>query len=253
MPIHDWTRFVAGTFHDFHQRWIVHITEALNGGLLPNEYYALAEQRTEGPEPDIVTLTRDMSEILVAEPKPDEGGLIAVAEHPPRTEVIEQEDEAECLARKADRIVIRHASGDKVVAIIEVVSPGNKHSAGQARSFVEKLSSLFGRGCHLLIVDLFPPGSFDPRGMHAAFWEDWQGASQGVTSDRLLGVSAYRAARVAAAYFQPLAVGELLPDMPLFLTTEHYINVPLEATYTTTWRGVPQRWKAILEDHPTGR
>ena len=38
-----------------------------------------------------------------------------------------------------------------------------------------------------------------------------------------------------------------LIDMPLFLTPERYVNVPLEATYSAAYRGVPKKWKAILE------
>ena len=44
MPVHDWTRVSAGTFHDFHSAWIIHLKEALNNGLLPEGYYALSEQ-----------------------------------------------------------------------------------------------------------------------------------------------------------------------------------------------------------------
>ena len=32
MPVHDWTRVQAGTFHHFHCAWITHLAEALNGG-----------------------------------------------------------------------------------------------------------------------------------------------------------------------------------------------------------------------------
>ncbi len=42
MPIHDWTRVSAGTIHHFHTMWITHVSEALNAGLLPEGYYALA-------------------------------------------------------------------------------------------------------------------------------------------------------------------------------------------------------------------
>ena len=35
MPVHDWTRVIAGTFHDFHQGWITHLKEALNNTILP--------------------------------------------------------------------------------------------------------------------------------------------------------------------------------------------------------------------------
>ncbi len=42
MPIHDWTRVEAGIFHHFHHGWIEEIARALNRGLLPADYYAMA-------------------------------------------------------------------------------------------------------------------------------------------------------------------------------------------------------------------
>ena len=33
MPLHDWARVSAGTYHDFHNSWITHLKEALNAGL----------------------------------------------------------------------------------------------------------------------------------------------------------------------------------------------------------------------------
>jgi hypothetical protein len=36
--------------------------------------------------------------------------------------------------------------------------------------------------------------------------------------------------------------------MPLFLTLDHYVNIPLEATYQTAWHGVPKRWKRVIEE-----
>ncbi|MGL4423965.1 MAG: hypothetical protein ACRCZF_25145 [Gemmataceae bacterium] len=44
MPIHDWTRVRAGTWHAFHLSWISEIQLALNNGLMPPGYYAQAEQ-----------------------------------------------------------------------------------------------------------------------------------------------------------------------------------------------------------------
>jgi hypothetical protein len=42
-------------------------------------------------------------------------------------------------------------------------------------------------------------------------------------------------------------VGKTLIDMALFLTPERYVNVPLEETYLAAFRGVPRKWKAVLE------
>jgi hypothetical protein len=48
-------------------------------------------------------------------------------------------------------------------------------------------------------------------------------------------------------FVEPVAVGDVLPDMPLFLEPEFYVPVPLEATYQSTWEGVPQFWRDQLE------
>src|SRR4051794_5922539 len=56
MPVHDWSRVDAGTFHHFHSLWIAEISNALNDGLLPPDYYAMAEQVVGGTIPDVLTL-----------------------------------------------------------------------------------------------------------------------------------------------------------------------------------------------------
>ena len=52
------------------------------------------------------------------------------------------------------------------------------------------------------------------------------------------------------AVIESLAVGDVLPDMPLFLTPEFYVNVPLERTYCAAFDGVPRRWREVLETPP---
>src|SRR5262249_55493798 len=56
MPIHDWTRVEAGIFHDFHHGWIDQVKHVLNSGVLPRDYYAMAEPFAGGFGPDVLTL-----------------------------------------------------------------------------------------------------------------------------------------------------------------------------------------------------
>src|SRR5438093_9190788 len=56
MPVHDWNRVTAGTFHAFHLAWIAETQRTLNGGLLPQGYHALAEQVAGEIIPDVLTL-----------------------------------------------------------------------------------------------------------------------------------------------------------------------------------------------------
>jgi len=50
------------------------------------------------------------------------------------------------------------------------------------------------------------------------------------------------------AYIEPVAVGEVLPDIPLFLKPGLYVPAPLETTYQTTWKGFPAVLKNLLEE-----
>ena len=36
-------------------------------------------------------------------------------------------------------------------------------------------------------------------------------------------------------------------DMPLFLSSERYVNVPLESTYAAAYADVPRRWRTVLD------
>lgn len=241
MPIHDWTRVDAGLFHAFHQRWISALCDALNTGGLPPDYFALAEQRIRGPILDVLTLKLSAG---AAEPNQGHGGM-AVATAPPRAHLVFR-NEAEVYAGKADRITVRHRHGD-VVAIVEIVSPGNKSSRSEFRSFVEKTVELIRGGIHLLVIDLFPPGPRDPHGIHKAIWDEFEDKDFEPPAGKPLVVAAYDAGPMRTGYVEPVGVGDMLPDMPLFLKPEVYVPAPLEATYQTTWNVFPAALKGLLE------
>lgn len=240
MPIHDWTRVNAGLFHHFHQRWIQALCDALNSGGLPEGYFALSEQVANGPFPDVLTL---QGKSKGAGRSGEEGG-IAVASTPPRTRFVLQCDDERYSAR-ASRIVIRHPLGN-LVAVIEIVSPGNKASRASLRTFVQKASDVLRNGIHLLVVDLFPTGPRDPQGIHKAIWDEIHDEPFELPDDKPLTLVAYAAGSPMTAYVEPVAVGDALPDMPIFLAVGSYVPAPLEMAYETTWSVCPQQMKDEL-------
>jgi hypothetical protein len=241
MPIHDWTRVEAGDFHHFHQRWISALTDALNCGGLPPDFLAMAEQVTGWPIPDVVTLR-------VQDPKGSVGGVALAPVPPPSARVI-QKFERINYARRADRVVIRHGRG-RVVAIIEIVSPGNKDSRHAIRSFVEKAAEILSQGVHLVVVDLFPPTPRDPQGIHKAIWDEFGDEPFDFLPDRPLTVASYIGGDLPTAYVESVGVGDPLPAIPLFLTESDHIPCPLEATYDESWRVFPALLKRALESPP---
>jgi hypothetical protein len=241
MPIHDWTRVDAGLFHDFHQDWVIELRRSLNAGRLPAGYVALADQQTGGPIPDVLTLNRGPK----GRGKDAPAGGLAVATHPPKARFILQSEER-LYARRATRILIQHRHGE-VVAVIEIVSPGNKSSVNSLRAFVRKASSLIEQGVHLLVVDLFPPSERDPQGIHEEIWDEVCGGAWELPADKRLTVVAYRASPTITAYVEPVAVGDELPVLPIFLTDFDYVPAPLEETYRASWAAFPADFKGLLE------
>src|SRR5665213_51896 len=194
MPIHDWSRVEAGIFHHFHQAWSVEIANALNGGALPSGYFALTEQIVSGPIPDVVTLQqrKDVGGF------PTKTGGIALADAPPRTRFATSA-EIDVYAAKANSIAIKHRLG-RVVAVIEIVSPGNKGSQHALRSFVEKAYDLLSNGVNLLVVDLFPPSRRDPQGIHKAIWDTIRDEPFELPADKPLTIAAYMGGDLKRAY-----------------------------------------------------
>jgi Protein of unknown function (DUF4058) len=241
MPIHDWTRVDAGLFHAFHQRWIVRLSDALNEGVLPQDYFALPEPTIRGPIADVLTLRLSSAD---HRPNGATPGL-AVSAVPPRARVIRRLEE-KVYARKADRVTVRHRHG-QIVAVIEIVSPGNK-SSDALRAFVQKSSDLIEQGVHLLVIDLHPPTKGDPRGIHKLIWDELEEEDFNLPAEKPLILVAYEAGPDWVAYVEPVAVGDVLPDMPLFLSSGFYVPAPLEATYQTTWKHFPAPLKGPLEN-----
>lgn len=245
MPMHDWSLVKAGTYHNFHYRWIAAIMDQLNAGILPPGCFAMAEQIIGGPEPDVVALKlRDdheltgtggrASTLVLADP---------VAE--PCTSVV-MRAEVENYAHKANHIVVRHELGD-VLAIVELISPGNKNSVHAMRSIVDKLVQLLYRGINLLVVDPFPPTPRDPDGLHALIWREICDEPFTPPTDRPLTIASYQARPTKTAWVEPLAVGMPLSTMPLFLRDACYVNLPLETSYQETWNVLPVELKRLIE------
>jgi hypothetical protein len=213
MPFHDWTRVIPDIYQSFHGSWITHLSASLNGGSLPDPYYSLSEQRTSASE------------------------LAPLAA---------KEDAAFYLAKRRT-LVIRHATGNRIVALVEIVSPANKHNRSAVEDFVEKVLAALRDGIHVLVIDPFPPGRHDPQGSHGILWEELGEPHYEPPADLPLSLVSYCAKSPITAYIEPTRVGLPLTEMPLFLTKTHYVRTPLEATYMQSWAGVPQRWQRVIE------
>jgi hypothetical protein len=240
MPLHDWTRVPSGLFHHFHQSWSIRIVDALNAGRLPSGIVALVGQRAGTREPDVLAV-----EVRTGGPGID-AGRVATME-PPVTQTVQRSDKAVC-ARLANRIVLRHHLS-RIVAVIEIVSPGNKDTRAALGEFVEKTLQFLRDGIHVLIIDLFPPSPRDPAGIHGVIWDQIGREPFDFPPGKDRTLVSYETGDEHVAYVEPMAVGDVLSDMPLFLSSELslHVPVPLETTYEATWAATPEEFRVAVE------
>jgi hypothetical protein len=240
MPLHDWSRVPAGLFHDFHQSWSIRIKDALNAGRLPRGLAALVEQRAGPKESDVLTIESRKQRRT----GDDADSALATAERPEAR--IVRRSTKEIYTRRANRIVVKHHLG-RIIAVIEIVSPGNKDSRAAVRDFIDKAIDFLRNGIHLVVVDLFPPGPRDPHGLDKAIWDEIEEVDFEFPAgkDRLL--ASYEAGDERTAFVETVGVGDVLPAMPLFLMDGRHIRVPFESTYQATWDASPEAMRVAVE------
>ncbi|QDT15918.1 hypothetical protein [Alienimonas californiensis] len=255
--IHDWTRVDAGIWHSFHLQWIAEINKELNGGVLPAPYYALAEPQggftveegaagdrgtTGGPSTEPRRFEADLLALHESDEAADGGVLLADAA--PRVRLTAPLTPSPPGAR---RIAVRYGSADRIVALIELVSPGNRDGRAKATAFCNKVEAAILAGVHVLMIDLFPSNPLLPTGMHGAVAERF-GVEYRPPDGEPLTCASYRAAESATTSFvEPLRVGAAPPVMPLFLSRTRYVELPLADSYAAAFAATPRKYREALE------
>ncbi len=216
----------------------------------------MAEQHAGQSIPDILTLTSpawlasdrvessrgDYSNGAPTDAPPPQGA-VALADAPPQVSFRSVPSEVAIYREQRRTISIRQEPENRVVAMIEVLSPGNKDGSKAMDEFVAKSIEVMDAGIHLLIVDLFPTSVCNPEGIHGLLWND----SFKLPDDRRLTLVSYRIDVLNEAFIEPVAVGQEMHDMPVFLDRAWYVNAPLRSTYESAWRGVPKPFQGVLE------
>jgi hypothetical protein len=224
-PVHDWEAF--------HGRWAFALADLLNR-ILPAQRYLAEAQVHAGRHIEADVAEFELEQPLLAEQgNGSAGGLPVQAQTwaPPaatRTVDIVFPDDIEVE-------VFDLRDGKRLVAVIELVSPRNKDRDLWRRAFAAKCVAYLQRGIGLIVVDIITNRGGN---LHRELVE-MLGQAEGSTlpADADLYAVAYRPARRKESsqldlWPVPLAVGQLLPLLPLALRGAFFVPVDLEATYT---------------------
>ena len=127
------------------------------------------------------------------------------------------------------------------------MSKGNKSGRKAFDDFVRKAAELLAHQVQILISifnlrrGAIPRASTAPSGMKSPGMPYYRPV------DKPLTLAAYESGSIVRAHVQPVAVGDPLIPMPLFLEPGRYVEVPLEEIYQAEFASVPRRWRAVLE------
>ncbi len=211
-------------FHSFHNAWATHIAADLNT-LLPENFVA---------EPNVqigsrIEIDVQADELLTE----DETFLVGQYEIPSAMVSVPASfpDEMEVY-------IVDLGDARRTVGVIEIVSPANKDRPQNRDIFIAKCLSLISQGISLVIVDIVTVRLFNFHNELLRQLESKVGQIP-ETEDAPLYCSAYRYTfrqenPCVECWAYPLSVGDVLPDLPLFIHSEIAVPVRLERTYMET-------------------
>jgi hypothetical protein len=97
------------------------------------------------------------------------------------------------------------------------------------------------------VVDLFPPSPRDPAGIHKVIWDEIEEEDFTFPPGKNRILASYKTGSERVAFLEPVAIGDVLPAVPLFLNSRYHVLVPLEATYQAAWEASPQELRLAVE------
>jgi hypothetical protein len=222
-------------WESFHSRWATRIADALTERWLPSNY--IAEEHVHlGPSVEIGIGTFERESTLAREKG---AGTIATASPklwaPPAADAVL----ASVIPDRFEVQVICTNTGPKLVAAIELVSPGNKDRPAERRAFATKCASYLYQGISVIIVDIVTNRRAN---LHDEVLGIMQ-APEGLSLDAgcQLYAVAYRPLRRGGKdeidiWRSRLGLGEPLPELPLGLLDDLVIPVEFESTYDEACR-----------------
>jgi hypothetical protein len=206
--------------------------------LLPEDY--TAEPRVHlGSyfEIDVCAYEDDEPKGLEYSSRQDSGGVATVTRAPPQPTFTADADLTE--QYEYEVLVYDQSRGRTLVAAVEIVSPANKDRPENRRAFVTKCAAMLQKGVCVSIVDLVTTRQFNLYAELLAFINRPDPAfASNPPSVYAVTCRCRKAGRASKfeSWAYPLAVGQPLPNLPIWLSDELNVWLELEASYEETCR-----------------
>jgi hypothetical protein len=212
-------------WENLHSGWANALRDQLNAGLLPPRYFAEVQISVGNRvEVDVPTFEEPHDGSALAN-----GGIAVWAPpRPPHTATMQFTS-----TDLYEIQVFDDEEGPRLVAAVELVSPGNKDRASNRRQFAIKCGSYLHQGVSVILVDVVTSRSGNLHSELLQLLEVADDASGLGASD--LYATAFRTVPTATAqlhyWTERLSVGAVLPTMPLWIAPELCVPLDLDKAY----------------------
>jgi len=221
-PHHHW--------ESFHSNWATRIADGITAELPPE--FQVEEHTHAGPgfEIDVATYEGETS----PEDMGSTGPALATRAAPAYAPPVPDRTIPAAFPDTFEIRVFSTTAGLTLVAVVELVSPGNKDRPAERRAFATKCASYLAQGVSLIVIDIITNRRAN---LHNEIMHLMEAAPDlNFPADVTLYTTAYRPARRQEheeidLWMRPLTVGAPLPVMPLRLTGDLFVAVDFEAAY----------------------
>ncbi len=218
----------------FHHAWATFIAQQLNEETLPPGYYAESEISL-GPAPRNRRRDDGSERNVRRKGQGGDGGLESLATKDCRQGGFR----ASGHLRSAG---LRGPGSAELRAAIEIVSPANKDRAGSRRTFAAKCAGYLRHGISVVIIDVVTARAAN---LHRELFDVLEAKTRRIPWESPSGLYAvaYRAVTVrrrprVEVWPEVLDLGRKLPILPLWLSLDLCVPLPLDKTYNTTRRSL---------------
>jgi Protein of unknown function (DUF4058) len=216
-------------WRSFHGAWAAAMARLLNQGVLPPGYYAVPLLDRDGPIEIDVAALRDH-----AAPVPAEGDSAPQPWTPPAPPLAVA---IEMPAVDGVEVQVFADDGDpRLAAAVELLSPRNKDRPQARQAFAVKCVNYLQQGSSVVVVDTVTTRRADLNATILSLL----GVNAGAAMPAGLSAVSYRAigheeeTQELQLWPAPLALGQPLPTLPLWIASDFSVPLDLEASYQAT-------------------
>jgi hypothetical protein len=223
------------SWESLHNTWPAMIIMGLSRRL-PRRYVARAQIHMRSSfEIDVATFDQDETDFSTAGGSDNGGGVATAVWAPPMPTLTLATDLPDMDVYEVRVYDTKY--GRRLVAAIEIVSPSNKDRPEHRIAFVAKCATLLRDGVSVTIVDLVTTRHFN---LYADLLEliGQAGPSLGDEPPSLYAVACRWVRRerrgLLETWMHPLAIGQPLPTLPLWIADNYSVPLELEPSYEET-------------------